>query len=215
MTDPAPVPAPPAAPAPQPVPPLNTAIPAPPPPPPAVTPPWGSEENFNAEKAWELIQNLRKEKTPAPVDTSALQQQVAALQASTEASKRAVAEAFGLTETPQSEDLAEMVKNLKSQFETSQLEATKLRLAANPGVDAEGKPLPAIPAEYHNLLTETDTEKLKSQAEMVARLVAANQTAATPPAFVPNPGQGQGGGANTPEAVAAAEYAHYYPSKSN
>lgn len=213
MTDPAPVPTPPIAPAAQPIPPLNTAIPAPPPPPPAAMPPWGSDENFNAEKAWELIQNLRKEKTPpAPADTTALQQQVAALQASTETRNKALAEALGLAEPPKSEDaLAETVKNLQSQFEASQLEATKLRLAANPGVDAEGKPLPAIPAEYHNLLTETDTEKLKSQAEMVARLVAANTAAAATPPFVPNPGQGQGGGAASPEAIAEAEYRQYHP----
>ena len=30
--------------------------------PPTSTPPWGSDEDFNAERAWELIQNLRSDK---------------------------------------------------------------------------------------------------------------------------------------------------------
>jgi hypothetical protein len=214
MTEPAPTPTPP--PPSAAAPPLNTAIPTPPAPATPATPPWGADENFDASKAWELIQNLRKEKAPTPADTTALQQQVAALEASTAARNKALAEALGLAEPPKSEDaLAETVKNLQSQFEASQLEATKLRLAANPGVDTEGKPLPAIPVEYHNLLTETDTEKLKAQAEMVARLVSANVAATATPPFVPNPGQGQGGTPATPEAQAAAEYAQYYPSKSN
>lgn len=199
------------------IPPLNTAIPAPPPPPPASTPPWGANENFDADKAWELIQNLRKEKTPPPpADTSALQQQVAALQADNEKRSKILAEALGLAEPPKSEDaLAETVKGLQSQFEASQLEATKLRLAASPGLAADGNPLPAIPAEYHHLLTETDTEKLKAQAEtvaqMVAQMTAATAAANATPPFVANPGQGQGGGGASPEAIAEAEYRQYHP----
>lgn len=112
------------------------------------------------------------------------------------------------------EDLAETVKSLQSKFEASQNEALKLRIAASPGLDAEGKPLPAIPPQFHNLLTETDPEKLKAQAVTVAALIPATTATATSPAFLANPGQGQGGGATTPEAIAAAEYAQYYPSKS-
>lgn len=99
------------------------------------------------------------------------------------------------------EDLAETVKNLQAQFAASQLEATKLRIAAEKN----------IPAEYHDLLTETDPEKLSAQAEKVGALVAANAAANATPEFQANPGQGQGGGAASPEAIAEAEYRQYHP----
>lgn len=193
MTDPAPVPAPPTAPTHEgaPVSEPNAQ--------PAKTPPWGSDENFTPAKAWELIENLRKEKGG---DTETLKSQVAAMQESQKAQQERLATALGLTEPPQSEDaLAETVKNLQSQFEASQREANKLRIAAEKN----------IPAEYHDLLTETDPEKLSAQAEKVGALVAAHAAAAGTPAFQPNPGQGQGGGSATPEAQAEAEYAKFYP----
>jgi hypothetical protein len=159
-------------------------------------PPWGKPENFDPDKAWELIENLRKEKGG---DTDTLKQQLADMQAAQERQKKVLAEAFGLAEPPKTEDdLAETVKAIQEQLATSQREATKLQIAAEK----------QIPAEYHHLLTETDPERLKTQAETVAQLV---QKAVTPPAFVPNPGQGQGG-ETSPEALADAEYEKYYPS---
>lgn len=171
-------------------------------------PPWGAPENFDAEMAWKTIQNLRKEKSqPDPQ----LKQEVDALKQAQEQQRNKLAEALGLTEPPKNEDaLAETVKNLQQQFAASQLEATRLRIAANPGVDAEGKPLPAIPPDYHDLLTETDPEKLKAQAEKVAALVAARGQSPEAPQFQPNPGQGQGGSTSA-QAQAEAEYQQYYP----
>lgn len=162
-------------------------------------PPWGSDENFNPAKAWELIENLRKEKTP---DTSGLETRLAEMQATTEARNKALAEALGLTEAPKSEDaLAETVKALQEKFEQADRLSTKLRIAAEKN----------IPAEYHDLLTETDPEKLSAQAEKVGALVAANAAAAATPGFQPNPGQGQGGGGASPEAITEAEYRQYHP----
>jgi hypothetical protein len=163
------------------------------------TPPWGSDENFKPQEAWELIQRLRKEKAP---DTKALEAQVTELRASTEARNKALAEALGLAEAPKSEDaLAETVKSLQEKFETSQREANKLRIAADKGV----------PAEYHHLLTETDTEKLTAQAEMAAEYARLKAAASGTPQFQANPGQGQGGTPDSPEAIAAAEYERFYP----
>lgn len=165
---------------------------------PAKAPPWGSDENFNPAKAWELIENLRKEKG---ANATALETQVAELKASTDARNKALAEALGLAEAPKSEDLAETVKGLQSQFQASQQEAAKLRIAADKGV----------PPEYHYLLTETDTEKLTAQAEMAAEYARLKAAAAGTPQFQANPGQGQGGAPSTPEALAAAEYEKFYP----
>lgn len=160
-------------------------------------PPWGSAENFDAEKAWKLIQNLRNEKADP-----ALKQQVDALTAAQEQQRAKFAEALGLTEPPKNEDdLAETVRSIQERLNASEREATKLRIAAEKN----------IPAEYHDLLTETDTEKLQAQAEKVGALVAANAAASQTPQFQPNPGQGQGGAPLSDEAKAAAEYAKFYP----
>jgi hypothetical protein len=194
-----PTPQAPGAPEPTSTPPAAGTPPVPTPPPAASTPPWGSEENFNAEKAWELIQNLRKEKAP---DTKALETKIAEMQTSQEARNKALASALGLTEAPKSEDaLAETVKALQDKFDASQRETTKLRVAAEKGV----------PAEYHYLLTETDTEKLVAQAEMAAEYARLKAQAAGTPDFQANPGQGQGGGTPSAEAIAEAEYAKFYP----
>lgn len=195
--DPTPTPQAPGAPEPT-NPPVPAPAPVPSPSPAAQTPPWGKDEDFNPEKAWELIQNLRKEKTP---DTKALEAKVTELQNGMVSRNQALAEALGLKEAPKTEDLAETVKNLQSQFQASQAEATKLRIAAEKGV----------PAEYHYLLTETDTEKLTAQAEMAAEYARLKAAAAGTPEFQANPGQGQGGGTPTPEALAEAEYAKFYP----
>lgn len=203
MTEPTPNPQAPAAAAPADpaaaAPPAAAPVPTPPA---AKTPPWGSDENFNAEKAWELIENLRKEKAP---DASALESRVAEMQAAAEARNKMLAEAFGLAEPPKTEDaLAETVKSLQEKFETSEREAHKLRIAADKGV----------PPEFHHLLTETDTEKLTAQAEMAAeyaRLKAAAAGTPPDPAFLSNPGQGQGGAPASAEAAAQAEYDTFYP----
>lgn len=181
-----PAPAPAAAPAPAPAP--AAAVPTPGDPAPVPNP-----DDFKSPES----------KAAVLADLAKAREATAALKAQFETQNKALAAALGLEQAPKSEDLAETVKALQSQFAASQLEATKLRIAAEK----------QIPAEYHDLLTETDTEKLTAQATRVAELVAAKATAEGTPAFQPNPGQGQGTPL-TPEAQQAAEYLTYYPSKS-
>lgn len=110
-----------------------------------------------------------------------------ALEQKFEAQQKAFAAALGLSEEPKTGDeLTETVKTLQQQFAASQLEATRLRVAAEFN----------IPAEHHDLLTETDMEKLKAQAEKVGALVAASAKKSEDPAFQPNPGQGKTGAAS-------------------
>jgi hypothetical protein len=61
----------------------------------AKQPPWGDPENFNAEKAWELIQNLRAEKGD-PEKVTALETQVTEHQTAQQAQMDALAKALGL-----------------------------------------------------------------------------------------------------------------------
>lgn len=163
-------------------------------------PPWGDKpENFNADQAWELIQKLRTEKTDPQ-----LRSEFDALKQSQQAQRDALASALGLKpeETSDTDKLAGQVSTLREQIIASERRA----------LAAEHK----IPDEFQHMLTATDTEGLKKQAADLVRFAEAAFHAASttqPPAFQPNPGQGQGNAPLTPEAQAAAEYEKYYPSK--
>lgn len=172
-------------------------------------PPWGKPEDFDAEKAWELIQNLRKEKGEDPA-VAELTKQLDEMKKSSETQRDALAKALGIKpeETSDTDKFAQQLKTLQEQITASQHKATLLELAANPGEDSEGNALPAIPKEYHHLLTATETEALQAQAKSVAALVAARQSGTGTPGFASPAGQGQGNNGKGPalaEQVAAAE----------
>lgn len=141
----------------------------------------------------------------------ALEQQIADLKKAQEDQTAALAAALGVKAEDASGDattaLAEQVKALQAQMAATEREATILKLAANPGSDAEGNPLPAIPPEYHHLLTATDADALVAQAQSVAALVAAKATQDGTPGFAASAGQGQNGGPTPPlpAQIAAAE----------
>lgn len=134
-----------------------------------------SEESKNA-----VLADLKKEREAR----QALEAKVTLFESSTAERNKALAEALGLTEAPKTEDdLAATVKSLQENFEASQREAAKLRIAAEKGV----------PPEHLHRLTETDPEKLTAQAEMVAEYARLKAAADGTPQFQANPGQGQGG----------------------
>lgn len=157
-------------------------------------PPWGDDANFDPEKAWKAIQDLRNENRGVgtmKTELDALRQQQAQRDA-------AVAAAFGVKpeEVSDTEKLAQQVGTLQQQI----LAAERRALAAEHKVP-------------ESLLTGTDSESMKAQAEALVEFAkGAHAAAATNPAFQPNPGQGQGGGPPSPEAQAAAEYEKFYPS---
>jgi hypothetical protein len=163
-------------------------------------PPWGSAENFSPEKAWELIQNLRNEKSGDPTLKTELEQ----LRAQQTQQRDALAAALGVKpeETSDTEKLATQIAGLQGQILASEKRALAVEFK--------------VPEA---MLTAPDAEALRAQAASLAEFAqAAHYAAATasppapPPTFQPNPGQGQGGGALTPDAQAAAEYEKYYPS---
>lgn len=175
-------------------------------------PPWGDDANFNPEEAWKTIQNLRKEKGgPDPQ----LRSELDALKAQQQTQRDALAKALGIApeETSSADKLAQQVSELQEQFAATRLQAAVLTAAQNNG----------IPAEFQGWLTATEPDALDAQAKQLmpmvqATLASRGQSPLMPgpmapgaPAFAPNPGQGQGGGALTPEAQAAAEYEKYYP----
>lgn len=188
-------------------PPAQAAQPAPaadPPKPaePGKQPPWGKPENFDADKAWELIQNLRNEKGGG--DTG-LKSELDQMRADQQKQRDALAAALGVKpeETSDSDKLARQIESLRGQILTSEKRA----------LAAEFK----VP---ENMLTANDTDALRAQATSLAEFAQAAHYAASthapaspPPAFQANPGQGQGNAPLSPEAQAQAEYEKYYPSK--
>lgn len=192
-TTPAPSTSPPASPPPVPTPPAQT---------PAAEkqPPWGKPENFDADKAWELIQNLRNEHVDPGLRTELEQLR----QQQTE-QRDALAAALGVKpeETSDTDKLAQQIETLKGQIAASERRALAVEFK--------------VPED---MLTATDAAAMRQQAEaLVAFAQAAHYAAITaapqtpPPAFQQNPGQGQGNTPPSPEALADAEYEKYYPRK--
>lgn len=156
-------PATPAAPAQEP--PATPPAAAPAPPAQAATPPWGTEENFNAEKAWTLIEGLRadKEKLAArPTLNDEQKQQLAEYQALVEASKS----------EQQRKDEALAAKD--RELEQTRAEAVRYKAAAAHGIGAE----------HFDLLGTGTDEEVSARAEKLAALLAAQAQVApgtTPP----------------------------------
>ena len=155
-------------------------------------PPWGDKpEDFNPDQAWKLIQSLRAER-PDPEFRSEFQR----FQAEQQAQREALASAFGVkpSEVSDTDKLANQVQSLQNQILAS-----------------ERRALAAVHKVPEALLTATDAEGMKAQAQALVEFAQGAHVAATP-AFQPNPGQGQGNAPLSPEAQAAAEYEKYYPS---
>lgn len=163
-------------------------------------PPWGKPENFDADKAWELIQSLRTEH----VDPS-LKSELEQVRQTMQQQRDALAAALGVKpeETSDADKLAQQVEGLRGQILASERRALSVEFK--------------VP---ESMLTATDADALRKQANDLAEFAQAAHYAALtstppppPPAFQQNPGQGQGNAALSPEAAAEAEYEKYYPTK--
>lgn len=162
-------------------------------------PPWGSKpENFDPDKAWEMIQNLRMEKSDP-----AFRQEFESFRQQQTAQRDALAAALGVRpeETSDSDKLAQQIESLRGQIVSSERRALSVEFG--------------VPEA---LLTATDAEGMRDQATALKEFAEASHFAAStaapqtpPPAFQANPGQGQGNTPLTPEAQAEAEYEKYYP----
>lgn len=162
-------------------------------------PPWGKPENFDADKAWELIQSLRTEHVDPTLRT-----EVETLRQQQQAQRDALAAALGVKpeETSDADKLARQIQGLQGQILASEKRALAVEFK--------------VPEA---MLTATDAAALRAQATSLAEFAQAAHYAAltnTPPpplpAFQQNPGQGQGNAPLSPEALAEAEYEKYYPS---
>lgn len=115
---------------------------------PGKQPPWGKPEDFNADKAWELIQNLRTEKGD-PAKVAELEQTVSEMQTAQQKQMDSLAKALGLKPDDTPPDPAKLAEQITAeQGKTSEAEtraaAAERQLAvflAAPDHDANAKAL--------------------------------------------------------------------------
>lgn len=100
-------------------------------------PPWGKPENFDAEKAWELIQNLRTEKGD-PAKVAELEGKLNELTTAQQAQMDALAKALGLKqdEPPDPEKLAAQVSEEQARARDAQVQLAVYRRAGNAEANA-------------------------------------------------------------------------------
>lgn len=188
MADPAPTPttADPAAPTADPAPPTTQADP--------VSgsdkqPPWGDPENFNAEKAWELIQSLRASDRPGKV--SELEGKVSEMEAAQKAQMDALATALGLKPSdtpPDPAKLAEQVTAEQGKTTAAEARATaaERQLAVfKAAPEVEGNALALLDsASFLTSIAEidpTDTAKLNEAITAAVEKNPLFKASATPP----------------------------------
>lgn len=75
------------------------------------TPPWGDPENFNAEKAWELVQRLRAEKSP----NAELQRELDGIKQAQQSQADAIAKALGLKPEDSPPDPAALAAEIEAE----------------------------------------------------------------------------------------------------
>lgn len=133
------------------------------PPPPAVVPPWGDQANFDPEKAWKLIEDLRSDKEKLAARTAITPEQskqLADYQALVEASKT------------EAQRQADAVTAANAQAAQASADATRYKVAALHGIS---KP------EDLDLLGSGTEEEVTARAQRIAALNAAAVTGAPVP----------------------------------
>lgn len=108
------------------------------------TPPWGSEENFDPQRAWTLIQNLREDLDKAKSGRDELAQKVKQYE---DASKT------------KEEKLEESVKGAEERARKAEQEAARLRVALRKGLTE---------TQAKRLVGETEEELEKDADELLA-----------------------------------------------
>jgi len=131
---------------------------------PAETPPWG--DDFDADKAWKLVQNLRQDK-----------EKLSSRTALTDEQRTQLAEYNRLVEASKTEAQRqqEAVEKASRDAETARAEATRYKVAATHG----------IPADHFDLLGSGTEEEISARAEKIATLLAKQAEATQAPTTLP------------------------------
>ena len=173
-------------------PPKDPAPTNPPSDPAAKQPPWGKPEDFDPEKAWELIQNLRTEKGD-PEKVAALQGEVDNLKTAQQKQMDDLAKALGLKSDDTPPDPAKLAEEIKAEQgktteATSRAESAERKLAVFLAAGSEANGVGLIDSSSFMAsikdIDVSDTEKLsKAIADHVEKNphLKASPTPGTPP----------------------------------
>lgn len=156
----------------------------------AKQPPWGDPEKFNAEKAWELIQNLRNEKGDLAKQTE-LEGKVAELETQRQAQMDSIAKALGLKPDdtpPDPQKLAQQLTDEQAKVTAAETRAAEAErqlavFKAAPGVEANALAL-LDSASFLRDIAEIDPADEAKVTEAIAAAVEKNplfKASNTPP----------------------------------
>lgn len=162
-------------------------------------PPWG--EDFDAEKAWSLVQNLRadKEKLSArPVLDDAAKAKLAEYDRLEQASK---------TELQRATEEATRWQTEAEKWRSNSVSSTVKALAAKDFADPDDAVRNLDPSKYLGAGGEVDEKAIQSDlAALLESKPHYRRTGETPAPRVPAPNHAQGSGSGTPAANPGAEF---------
>lgn len=162
----------------------------------AKQPPWGDPENFNPEKAWELIQSLRASDRPGKV--TELETKLTEMQTAQQQQMDALAKALGLKSDDAPPDPAALTAQIEAEKSTAADARRELAVYQNAG-DGDPKRL-LDSASFLRSIKDIDPNDTAAIAAAVAAAVEADPLlkAAQPSTTPPFPG-----GPRTPAPKAA------------
>lgn len=96
-------------------------------------PPWGSDKEFNAQKAWDLIQNLRKDIETGKEDLKTTKAKLATVEGERDAAVKKVDEATNSGKS-ESEQLAAKLAEMEKKLEGEQANRLRAEVVAAKGL---------------------------------------------------------------------------------
>lgn len=146
-------------------------------------PPWGSDEEFDPQKAWDLIQNLRKDIETAKDDAKTAKAKLATVESERDAALTKINEAQHEGKS-ESEKLAGQLADLEKKLADSGARALRAEVVAAKGL---------TPAQAKRL-SGTTREELEADAdELLEAFPSAGGGAGAPPSQQPRSAAGGGG----------------------
>lgn len=169
------------------VPPADPAPSDPPPadppadPPASKQPPWGDPENFNAEKAWELIQNLRTKEGR----NTELEQRLAEMETAQQSQMDAIAKALGLKSDDTPPDPEALTAQVQAEQAKARESAVQLAVYRNAAANEANPDLLLDSASFLRSVSEVDPTDGAAVSAAIKAAVEANpvfKASTTPPA---------------------------------
>lgn len=150
-------------------------------------PPWGKPENFDAEKAWELIQNLRTEKGD-PARVAELEGKLTEFQTAQQQQMDALAKALGFKQDDAPADPAALAAQIETEKATAADAQRQLAVFQNAG-EADPRRLLDSASFLRSIKDIDPADTVKITAAVTAAVEADPLLkAAQPPATPPFPG---------------------------